>query len=97
MRLCGRRTDADWVNDRAGYRCRHGYHSARTRPRGAPRNLYVREDELMNRLRTRLTSDQHRSVGDVHPDTSEQIVAKLRAESQVIVCGREDWTLTGTG
>ena len=51
----------------------------------------------MNRLRTRLTSDQHRSVGDAHPDTSEQIVAKLRAESQVIVCGREDWTLTGTG
>jgi hypothetical protein len=87
-RLCGRRMDAHWVNGRAGYRCRHGYHSARTRPACAPRNLYVREDELMNRLRTRLTSDQHRSVGDGHPDTSEQIVAKLRAESQVIVCGR---------
>ena len=39
--LCGRRMDAHWVNDRAGYRCRHGYNSARrtilsgsrTRPR----------------------------------------------------------------
>ena len=71
--------------------------SARTRPAGPPRNLYVREDELLNRLRTRLTSDQHRSVGDGHPGTSEQIVAKLRAESQVIVCGRDDSTLTGTG
>ena len=45
-RLCGRRMDAHWVNGRAGYRCRHGYHSARTRPACAPRNLYVREDEF---------------------------------------------------
>jgi len=40
---------------------------------------------LLNRLGTRLTSDQHRSIGDGHPGTSEEIVAQLRAESQVIV------------
>jgi hypothetical protein len=96
-RLCGRRMDAHWVNGRAGYRCRHGHHSARTRPAGAPRNLYVRADELLDRLGTRLASDEHRSIGDGHPGTSEEIVAQLRAESQVIVCGRGDWTLTGAG
>ena len=34
--LCGRRMDAHWVNDRAGYRCRHGHSSAQPRSRTGP-------------------------------------------------------------
>jgi site-specific DNA recombinase len=35
--LCGRRMDAHWVNDRPGYRCRHGHTSAQPRPAGGPK------------------------------------------------------------
>ena len=92
-RLCGRRMDSHWVNGRAGYRCRHGHHSAQTRPADAPRNLYVREDELLARLGRRLVSGRHGVGGDVEPSTVDEIVARLRAESTVIVCGRVGWTL----
>jgi hypothetical protein len=48
--VCGRRMDAHWVHDRPGYRCRHGYSSALPRPADAPRNLYLREDHLLEAL-----------------------------------------------
>ena len=48
--VCGRRMDAHWVHGRAGYRCRHGYSSAAPRPADAPRNVYVREDRLLELL-----------------------------------------------
>ena len=48
--LCGRRMDAHWVNERAGYRCRHGHNSARRTIAERPRNLYVREDTLIAEL-----------------------------------------------
>jgi len=92
-RLCGRRMDSHWVNGRAGYRCRHGHNSARSRPAGPPRNIYVREDVLLVRLARHLAPDRYRSGGDVEPSTAAEIVARLRAESKVIVCGRADWTL----
>jgi site-specific DNA recombinase len=85
--------DSHWVNGRAGYRCRHGYQSARARPADAARNIYVREDLLLDRLAKRLASDRHRSGDDVELRTVEDVVARLRAESKVIVCGRADWTL----
>lgn len=45
--LCGRRMDAHWVNDRPGYRCRHGHTSAKPADTTRPGNLYVREDEIL--------------------------------------------------
>jgi DNA invertase Pin-like site-specific DNA recombinase len=48
--VCGRRMDAHWVHGRAGYRCRHGYSSAAPRPADAPRNVYMREDRLLELL-----------------------------------------------
>ncbi|WP_237047756.1 recombinase family protein [Lentzea guizhouensis] len=48
--LCGRRMDGHWVHGRAGYRCRHGFTSAKRRSDGEPRNLYVREDHLLEAL-----------------------------------------------
>ncbi|MEU0884052.1 recombinase family protein [Lentzea sp. NPDC005914] len=48
--LCGRRMDGHWVHGRAGYRCRHGFTSVRRRSDGEPRNIYVREDHLLEAL-----------------------------------------------
>jgi len=59
-RVCGRRMDSHWVNGRAGYRCRHDHRSARARPADAMRNIYVREDVLLDRLVRQLESDRHR-------------------------------------
>ena len=47
---CGRRLESTWSNGKPAYRCRHGYTSA-TRPDAArPKNLYVREDQILPRL-----------------------------------------------
>jgi site-specific DNA recombinase len=44
---CGRRLESAWSNGKPAYRCRHGYTSA-TRPDPArPKNLYVREDQVL--------------------------------------------------
>ena len=48
--VCGRRMDGHWVHGRPGYRCRHGYSSATPRAVDAPRNVYVREDRLLDVL-----------------------------------------------
>jgi hypothetical protein len=92
-RLCGRRMDSHWVNDRAGYRCRHGYNSSRTRPPDAPRNLYVREDLLLSRLVRDLAADRSRPEADLEPRVMKEVVDHLRVESKVIICGRSDWTI----
>src|SRR3954451_17520665 len=80
-------------NGLAGYRCRHGHHSARARPANAARNIYVRDDVLLLRLARQLTLDQGRPDRAVRPNSAREIVAWLRAESTVVVCGRGDWTL----
>ncbi|NUT51742.1 MAG: recombinase family protein [Saccharothrix sp.] len=54
--LCGRKMDSHRSHGRAAYRCRHGHTSARTRPEGAPGNLYLREDHLLARIAAYLTA-----------------------------------------
>ncbi|MCC8251201.1 recombinase family protein [Saccharothrix sp. NEAU-S10] len=54
--LCGRKMDSHRSHGRAAYRCRHGHTSARTRPEGAPGNLYLREDYLLGRIAAHLTA-----------------------------------------
>ncbi|WP_233620460.1 recombinase family protein [Amycolatopsis sp. WAC 01416] len=67
-----------------GYRCRHGYTTATPRPAHAPRNVYVREDHLLETLAGLLPqggqADDHRS-GDVGED--------LRRQGLELVCGQE--------
>ncbi|GAA1937161.1 hypothetical protein GCM10009754_00230 [Amycolatopsis minnesotensis] len=41
------RTATRWLHGRPGYRCRHGYTTATPRPDHAPRNVYVREEHLL--------------------------------------------------
>jgi site-specific DNA recombinase len=38
------------VHGRAGYRCRHGYTSARPRSSARLKSVYVREDVLLSQL-----------------------------------------------
>ena len=47
---CGRRLESAWSNGRPAYRCRHGYTSATGSSPDRPRNLYVREDQILPRL-----------------------------------------------
>ncbi|MCC8251185.1 recombinase family protein [Saccharothrix luteola] len=54
--VCGRKMDSHCSHGRAAYRCRHGHTSARTRPEGAPGNLYLREDHLLGRIAAHLTA-----------------------------------------
>ena len=47
---CGRRLESAWSNGKPAYRCRHGYTSA-TRPSpDRPKNLYIREEQILPRL-----------------------------------------------
>jgi hypothetical protein len=48
--ICGRRLESCWANNRAAYRCRHGYTSAVTPDPARPKNLYVREDRILPHL-----------------------------------------------
>ena len=47
---CGRRLESAWSNGKPAYRCRHGYTSAGRPDPGRPKNLYVREDQILPRL-----------------------------------------------
>ncbi|AXX31911.1 Site-specific recombinase [Actinosynnema pretiosum subsp. pretiosum] len=75
--VCGRVMDSHWSHwshGRPAYRCRHGYTSARTRPQGAPRNLYLREDCLLKLVAAHLAAT---GVAD-RPDPAR--AARLVAE-----------------
>jgi hypothetical protein len=56
--VCGRRMDAHWVHGRPGYRCRHGYGTATPRPSDAPRNVYAREEHLLETVAGLLHQDR---------------------------------------
>ncbi|WP_439098546.1 recombinase family protein [Amycolatopsis vastitatis] len=77
--LCGRRLDSHWVNGRPGYRCRHGHTSARNRPAELAKNVYVREDHLLDDLRARFAE----TVGHDGPAIADY----LRSNDLTIMCG----------
>lgn len=45
--VCHRWLDLHWTNRRPGYRCRRGQTSICHGGPGQPRNLYIREDDLL--------------------------------------------------
>jgi hypothetical protein len=77
--LCDRRLDSHWVNGRPGYRCRHGHTSARNRPPELAKNVYVREDHLLDDLRVRFAE----TVGA----DGATIADYLRSNNLTIMCG----------
>ncbi|NGY65322.1 recombinase family protein [Lentzea sp. NEAU-D13] len=74
--LCGRRMDGHWVHGRAGYRCRHGFTSVKRRSDGVPRNLYVREDHLLEALPRLL----ERPAGPVDQAMRKDLVDQVRKQ-----------------
>jgi hypothetical protein len=84
--VCGRRMDGHWVHGRPGYRCRHGYSSATPRPADAPRNVYMREDRLLEVLPGLLAvSDDIRS-GPVASGAAPDSVEVLHRRRLQIAC-----------
>ncbi|MEB3372417.1 recombinase family protein [Saccharopolyspora mangrovi] len=79
---CDRRFDSHWAHNRAGYRCRHGRTSARAEAPGL-KSVYVREEHLLEGLRSRLAGLT--GGGD------EDVVDYLRANGLVIVYLGPDW------
>ncbi len=75
---CGRRLESSWSNGRPAYRCRHGYTSATQPDPGRPKNVYVREDQIMSRLAALaiLVASQEHAQG--HPDHTSQVTGCRR-------------------
>ncbi|MEU4253061.1 hypothetical protein AB0F15_37245 [Amycolatopsis sp. NPDC026612] len=71
--------DSHWVNGRPGYRCRHGHTSARNRRPELAKNVYVREDHLLDDLRVRFAE----TVGA----DGAAIADYLRSNNLTIMCG----------
>ena len=47
---CGRRLESAWSNGKPAYRCRHGHTSAASPDPARPKNVYVREDQILPHL-----------------------------------------------
>lgn len=88
--LCRRRMDSHWVNGRSGYRCRHGYNSTKPRSRDAPKNLYLREDHLLDELMRQLSS----RLGEAR--SPHELVAHLKRNGLAIVCHGSSCTVVSS-
>jgi hypothetical protein len=88
-RTCGRRADAHWVHGRPGYRCRHGHTSASPATPGRPKPLYLREDQILARVRPQLPTptppDQHDSCA---------VAQHLRIHQLLIICDANTITIS---
>ena len=76
--LCGRRLDAHWVHGWAGYRCRHGYASSQPRRLDEVKNVYVREDVLLEELVARLSPAGAGCEPDGAPAAAARMASELR-------------------
>ncbi|OLF05308.1 hypothetical protein BU204_37200 [Actinophytocola xanthii] len=96
-RPCGRRMDAHWVNNRAGYRCRHGHTSAQEATPDRPKNLYVREDHILASLPAHLAvlelddklGPEERGSGDSRE--RDDLAELMRQFDLTIVCDTAGW------
>lgn len=79
---CGRRMESHWVNQRPGYRCRHGHTSTRHPTSRRHKILYLREDHIIGRLATH--SDLAETLRDPH-----KLVNFLRTNKIIIVCDQD--------
>jgi len=83
--VCGRRLDAHTAKKQPGYRCRHGYTSARARPLGSAKIVYIAEQRLLAELRSRLSD----TTGSEYADPTDY----LRSTGKVIVCTGPTWAI----
>jgi len=89
--------DSHWVHGLAGYRCRHGYTSARLRSSAPLKSVYVREDVLLSQLVAFAAEPHGHDVDDQDEDDVRSpgaaIVSRLRAKDAVIVHDGTIWEL----
>jgi hypothetical protein len=78
--------DAHWVNNRPGYRYRHGHTSAKRATAGRTRNLYVREDTILGDLAA--------ALGFTANHDPRSVARYLRTRGITIVCDHNSWSLT---
>ena len=90
---CGRQMDAHWVHGRAGYRCRHGHTSAQQRNRERPKNLYVREDQVLAFVTTHLDQIRPWTGRPTVDDDQVEVAALLHSNNIIITCSRATWTM----
>jgi hypothetical protein len=57
----------------------------------------VREEVLLFRLVRQLAPDRGRSDADVELNPVAEVIARLRAESKVIIYGKSGWTIAAAG
>ena len=89
--ICGRVMDSHWAYRHPAYRCRRGHSSARPRTANRPKILYVREDDLLARIRHhRQLHRQHTDLRDAGPQV---IAAYLAANNMVIVGDHDSWAI----
>jgi hypothetical protein len=91
--VCGRRLDSHWVHGRAGYRCRHGYASSKPRRLNEVKNVYVREDVLLEELMTRLSPAEAGREPDAAPGAVGRMISELRATGRMVVHDGNGWVL----
>ncbi|GIE97432.1 hypothetical protein Ari01nite_48970 [Paractinoplanes rishiriensis] len=85
--ICGRRMAGHWVNQRPGYRCRHGHTSGQPATGEAPRWLYWAETRLVEHL-----AAANSSIADT--GSVDRLAAHLRSRDLVIVGARGTATIT---
>jgi hypothetical protein len=82
--------DSHWVHERPSHRCRHGYSSTSAKPTSRPKILYVREDQLLDRIRH---NDQaHRLHPRLRAADPNTVAECLRHNNMIIVCDHDAWT-----
>jgi site-specific DNA recombinase len=86
--VCGRLMDSHWVHGRAGYRCQHGRTSAHAAVPTHPKILYVREDQLLARIR-----GSHELRHRLRAPVPYAVASHLRACDMIIVCDYHRWAV----
>jgi hypothetical protein len=89
--VCGRVMDSHWVHERPSYRCRHGYSSTRSKPSRRPKILYVREDQLLDRIRH--DERAHRLNPRLRSPVPDAVAACFRDNNMIVVCDHDTWTI----
>jgi recombinase-like zinc beta ribbon protein len=79
--ICGRRLQGHWVDQRPGYRCRHGHTTAHPADSDGPRWVYWSQTRIVQKVLDTANSELARCAD------AGQLAAHLRARDALIVCG----------
>jgi hypothetical protein len=91
---CGRRMESAWSNGKPAYRCRHGYTSATGSSPGRPKNLYIREDQILPRLAAlAILQAEHSHSSHDRKQVSAQVTAPAQAAELIDRLRAADVTL----